>query len=218
MTIRVFNADDHPMLRKGITDLLKETNGMTWVGSAGDGQEALEKIRAIKPDVAVLDIEMPHLTGLEVAKTLLEEGCKTHFILLTLFKDRAFFNNALQIGVKGYLVKESSEKEIIDCIHSVAEGRHYVNSNLTHFLIPEKNRESNVLKDLTKHEINILKLIARQKTTAQIAKMLFISPKTVTNHRSNIGKKLNLAGEQNGILKWAMEHRDLLLKANNLSS
>ena len=209
MTIKVFNADDHPILRKGVSDLLKETSDIQWVGSAPDGKEALEKIRAIQPDVAVLDIEMPHYSGLEVAQTLIHEECKTAFVLLTLFKDETFFKNAMAVGVKGYLLKESSEKEILDCIRSVHQGRAYVNSGLTHLLFQQTVQPS-ILDKLSNHEINILKLIARQKTSAEIADMLFISPKTVGNHRSNISKKLSLTGEQNGLLKWAMEHRNLL--------
>jgi DNA-binding NarL/FixJ family response regulator len=210
MKIRVFNADDHPILRKGVTDLLKESDDFEWVGSAADGKEALEKIRNLQPDVAILDIEMPHYTGLEVAQILMEEGMKTRFVLLTLFKEESFFRNAMKAGVKGYLLKESNEKEILDCIRSVNQGKPYVNPSLTHYLLAEEPA-NNILANLTDHEVNILKLIARQKTTAEIANMLFISPKTVSNHRGNIGKKLDLSGEQNGLLKWAIENRELLI-------
>ena len=121
-----------------------------------------------------------------------------------------FFRNALAVGIKGYLLKESSEKEIISCIRSVYRGQPYVNPELTHLLFNQKNKLSELSDKLTEHEINILKLIARQKTSAEIANMLFISPKTVSNHRSNISKKLELTGEQNGLLKWAIEHQAFL--------
>ncbi len=209
MPIRVFNADDHPILRKGVSDLLRETEDMEWVGSAADGNEAMNKIRALRPDVAVLDIEMPHCSGTHVAETLLKENIGTEFILLTLFKDETLFHKAMDLGIKGYLLKESSEKEILDCIRAVYSGLPYVNPGLTHFLINRK-KEKSILEVLSDHEINILKLIARQKTSTEIADMLFISPKTVSNHRSNISKKLNLSGEQNALLKWALENRDLL--------
>lgn len=211
MSIKVFNADDHPILRKGITDLIIESEGYDWVGSAENGKDALTKIRTIKPDVAILDIEMPFMTGMEVANILIAENIPTAIILLTLFKDQSFLENALKIGVRGYLLKESSEKEILDCIQSVHKGESYVNSSLTHLLIQKRNAKNSLLSKLSEHEINILKLIAQQKTSAQIADMLFISPKTVSNHRSNISKKLDLSGEQNGILKWAMENKNLLL-------
>lgn len=211
MNIKVFNADDHPLLRKGVSNLLAETVDIDWMGSAENGKEAIEKIRAIQPDVAILDIEMPHYSGLEVAKILLSEKCNTAFVLLTLFKDETFFKNAMDIGIKGYLLKESSEAEILTCIRSVHQGKAYVNANLSYLLLNLQKATNPILDNLSKHEINILKLIARQKTSAEIADMLFISPKTVGNHRSNISKKLNLKGEQNGLLKWAIEHRELLL-------
>ncbi|MGK0391135.1 MAG: DNA-binding NarL/FixJ family response regulator [Maribacter sp.] len=209
MKIRVFNADDHPLLRKGVTNLLVETNDIQWLGSAEDGKEAMDKIRELQPDVAILDIEMPHYSGMEVAKILLAEGIKTRFVMFTLFKDESFFRNAIGLGVKGYLLKESSEKEILDCIRSVHAGKAYVNPSLTQYLINPAS-ENDILSDLSKHEVNILKLIAQQKTSAEIASMLFISPKTVSNHRTNIGKKLKLGGTQNSLLKWAIEHGDLL--------
>lgn len=210
MAIKVFNADDHPILRKGITDLLVESEGLAWAGSAENGKEALEKIRETEPDVAVLDIEMPYLTGLEVAKQLLSTGIRTQFILLTLYKDETFLNNAINAGIKGYLLKESSEKEILDCIRAVNRGQAYVSAKLTQFLLQREPSENTILAKLTEHEINILKLIGRQKSTAEIAGMLFISPKTVSNHRTNISRKLELGGEQNGLLKWAIANKHLL--------
>lgn len=208
--IKVFNADDHPILCKGVSDLIGETQDMEWVGSAADGNEALRKIRALQPDVAILDIEMPGLTGLEVAKKLLDENTSTQLILLTLFKEEAFLRQAIDMGVKGYLLKESRQQEILDCIRTVANKQAYISPGMSRYLIKSPKPENSILSALSKHEINILKLISRQKTSAEIADMLFISPKTVGNHRSNIGKKLELSGEQNGLLKWAMKHRDLL--------
>lgn len=208
--IKVFNADDHPILCKGVADLINETQDMEWVGSAADGNEALRKIRALQPDIAILDIEMPDLTGLEVAKKLVAENTSTQLILLTLFKEESFLRQALDMGVKGYLLKESRAQEILDCIRTVANKQAYVSPGMSRYLIKSNDPENSILSALSKHEVNILKLISRQKTTAEIADMLFISPKTVGNHRSNIGKKLELSGEQNGLLKWAMEHRDLL--------
>lgn len=210
MPIRVYNADDHPILRKGITDLIQEATELEWVGSAKDGKKALEEIRSLAPDVAVLDIEMPYHTGLDVAETLLKEGLDTHFVVLTLYKEEELLVKALKMGVKGYLLKESSERDILACIHAVAEGRLYVDPSLTQYLALQKRDKGDVFANLSDHEIDILRLISRQKTSAEIADMLFISPKTIANHRSNISKKLNLAGVQNGLLKWAMEHKESL--------
>lgn len=208
MPISVFNADDHPLLRKGITDLIRERPQLQWAGSAANGREAVEKIREIKPDVAIIDVEMPHLNGIEAAKLLLAEGCPTQFILLTLFKERRLLQQALETGIKGYLLKESNEEEIVSAIESVVQGRAYVNASLTQFLVNADPAED-PLSALTEHERNIVKLIAQEKSTADIADMLFLSPKTIANHRNNISKKLGLKGEQNGLLKWALAHRDL---------
>ncbi|MFT6000605.1 MAG: DNA-binding NarL/FixJ family response regulator [Neolewinella sp.] len=210
MPISVFNADDHPIIRKGITNLISEAPDLHWVGSAKDGQEALVKIRQLRPDVAVLDVEMPHLTGLEVATKLIEEGVPTNFILLTLFKEENLLRGAIAAGVKGYLLKESSEQEIVAGIRSAALGRVYVNAGLTHMLFGQAEEKDNPLDQLSDHERNILKLISREKTTAEIANMLFLSPKTIANHRNNISKKLGLSGEQNGLLKWAMSRKQEL--------
>ncbi|MFT6970010.1 MAG: DNA-binding NarL/FixJ family response regulator [Roseivirga sp.] len=210
MAIRVYNADDHPILRKGITDLIQEAAELEWVGSAKDGKKALKEIRSLAPDIAVLDIEMPYHTGLDVAETLLKEGLETHFVVLTLYKEEELLNKALKVGVKGYLLKESSERDILACIHAVAEGRLYVDPSLTQYLALQKRDKGDVFANLSDHEIDILRLISRQKTSAEIADMLFISPKTVANHRSHISKKLNLAGVQNGLLKWAIEHKESL--------
>lgn len=211
MDIKVFNADDHPILRKGVSDLIQQTVGLEWIGSADNGTTALEKIRQLRPDVAILDVEMPHLTGLEVAETLIQEGLNTEFVILTLFKEERLFRKAMMAGIKGYMLKESREDEIIAAVKSVYQGRAYVNASLTHWLLSPQKSEQSLLDLLSDQEINILKLIAREKTSAEIAEMLFISPKTVSNHRRNIGKKLNLGGEQNGVLKWAIQNQHLFL-------
>ena len=210
MSIRVFNADDHPILRKGIIDLLVETDGLDWIGSAGDGTEAWDKIRSLKPDVAVLDIEMPGFSGIQLAEKIYQGGLSTKVVLLTLFKEPGFIKQALGLGVHGYLLKESKESEILDCIRSVAEGKRYVSPALTQVLMDLNQSPAPSLIDvLTEHEINIIKLIAKNKTSNEIAEMLFLSPKTISNHRSNISKKLQLDGQQNALLKWVMENKGL---------
>lgn len=208
MSISVFNADDHPLLRKGITNLIRERPQLTWAGSAANGREAVDKIRTIRPQVALLDVEMPYMTGIEAAQELLDEGCATQFILLTLFKEKRLLQQALEIGIKGYLLKESEEEEIVSAIESVAQGRAYVSAGLTQFLI-NPSPADDPLTALTDHERGIVKLIAQEKSTAEIAGLLFLSPKTIANHRNNISKKLKLKGKQNGLLKWAIAHREL---------
>jgi DNA-binding NarL/FixJ family response regulator len=210
MAIRVYNADDHPILLKGIKELILAAEGLEWVGSAKDGKVALEEIRSLAPDVALLDIIMPHYTGLDVVELLAEEHIETQFVLFTLYKDEELLNKALKLGVRGYMLKESSEHEILACIHAVAEGRVYIDPLMTQYLASKNKDKSDILSRLSDHEIDILKLISQQRTSAEIADMLFISPKTVASHRSNISKKLNLDGVQNGLLKWALQHKGTL--------
>ncbi|MFT7546033.1 MAG: DNA-binding NarL/FixJ family response regulator [Gammaproteobacteria bacterium] len=153
---------------------------------------------------------MPNHSGVDVAKILIAEGSKTKFVILTLYKDETLFHKAMELGIKGYLLKESDEKEIIDCVISVGSGMVYVHPTMSQYFISKRTVKNEVLGRLSDHEVNILKLISQQKTSAQIADMLFISLKTVGNHRSNISKKIELVGEQNGLLKWAMEHKGML--------
>jgi DNA-binding NarL/FixJ family response regulator len=148
MPIRVYNADDHPILCKGISDLIQQTADMEFVGSATNGRTALNQIQALKPDVAVLDIEMPEMTGMEVAKALIKEESSSQVVLLTLFKDESFLTNAIEMGIKGYLLKESSEKEILDCIRSVAEGKAFVSASMAQYLISAKQTKSQILTNL----------------------------------------------------------------------
>lgn len=210
MPLRVYVADDHPLLRKGIIDLLKSTEGLECIGDAPNGKVALAEIPILSPDIAILDFEMPYYNGLEVAQTILKQGVETLFIILTLHKEKELLSQALKAGVKGYLLKESSEQVIIDCIQKVAEGKTYLDPLISQLLMSDMRNNQGILGNLSNHEVDILRLISRHKTTTEIAEMLFISPKTVSNHRSNISKKLNLSGVQNGLLKWAIEHKEIL--------
>lgn len=206
--IRVLNADDHPMLRKGVSHLLKESPGIDWVGSAENGYTAQEKISDLKPDIALLDLEMPKQSGIQTAIKLISAGSKTKFVLLTLFRDTSFLRQAINAGIKGYLLKDSSESEIIKCIETVHNGGTYIDSTLSASLVGlTKIVPSSDLNLLSKQERNIVKLISMNKTSKEIATMLFLSPKTIANHRRNISKKLNLSGEQNSLLKWVLEHK-----------
>lgn len=210
MNIRVLNADDHPMLRNGIVQLLTQTEGIDWVGSASDGREALEKTLSLKPDIALLDIEMPYLSGIELCQKIRDAGLKTRIILLTLFKESAYIKAAFNEGAMGYLLKEANGNEIISCIKSVHSGKRYVSPSLTDVILDSNRVEDTVLSRLTEHEINILKLIAKNKTSKEIADMMFLSIKTIANHRNNISKKLELDGQQNALLKWVLENKENL--------
>ena len=178
---------------------------------AGNGKEAMTCIREHKPDIAVLDIEMPKMTGFDVAKRVQKESLRLDIIFLTMFKDESIFNNAMDIGVKGYVLKENTVSEIVKCIRAVLKGNYYLSPAISDFLIRRNNKlvapatDKSGLGLLTPSETNLLKLLAMMKTNQEIAEELSISIKTVQNHRNNICNKLELSGAH-ALLKFAVDH------------
>lgn len=214
-TIKIFIADDHPILRRGLMDILKEEKDFEIVGEASDGNSALEKIQDLKPDISILDIEMPGMNGLEIAKTLKDKKSETNIIILTMYKEEEYFNEAIDLEVKAYLLKDSVVSELTDSIKSVMAGDFYISPAISKYLIGRNKRKIKLsgehpeLKKLTDTEINILKLLTENKTSREIANELFISVRTVQNHRTNICNKLNLKG-YNKLLQFALQNKSLL--------
>jgi len=213
--ITVVIADDHPVLRSGLHQIIDGDNTCIIVGEASDGEEALAMIEEKKPDVALLDIAMPKMTGLQVAKIVQERGLSTKLAILTMSADELIFNEALDLGVLGYVLKENAASEILNSIKTVAEGKHYISPSISGILVRRSEKRQTALStipglaDLTATEIRILKLIAGNKTSKEIANDLCISYKTVENHRTNIAKKLGLSGS-NALLRFAIENKAIL--------
>jgi DNA-binding NarL/FixJ family response regulator len=205
-------ADDHPIFRNGVRDVLEETGNFEVLGQGKDGIEAYNLIVAHRPDVAILDLEMPLLTGLDVCQKVLAEKHQTIFVLLTMHKERHYFNEAMKLGVRGYLLKDNAVVDLIQCLDAVVRGRMYVSPQIEQYLDDQAAHSmlnpqlQQQLALLSPTEKVILKLIAESKTSAEIAAMLFISPNTVDNHRSNIARKLNLEGK-NSLIRFAMQHK-----------
>lgn len=213
--ITVILADDHPVLRSGLRTIIDSDNACTIIGEAGNGEDALSLIDQKKPDVALLDITMPRMTGLQVAKIVQERGLPTKLAILTMSADELVFNEAIDLGVLGYVLKENATSEILNSIKTVAEGKYYISPSISGMLVKRSQRRQTALNtipglaDLTSSEIRILKLIAGNKTSKEIAADLCISYKTVENHRSSIVKKLGLSGN-NALLRFAIEQKALL--------
>jgi len=213
--IRIYIVDDHPLFRQGLRQLIQADERFVLIGEAEDGKMALQSLTTLQPDLAVLDINLPGLSGLEVASQLRESGSTTRFVVLTMLKDEPAFNRAMNIGVQGYLLKESAVTEIINCLISVAGNVPYVSPALSSFLLNRRDKASSLVahtptvSDLTVAERRILKRIAEKKSTKEIALELNVSPRTVETHRANIGIKLELKGN-NGLLQFAIENRDAL--------
>jgi two-component system, NarL family, response regulator DegU len=210
--INVVIADDHPVFRQGLRQAIESDRHIKVIGEACDGEAAIELLRSLGPDVVVLDIGMPKSNGFAVAKEMRESGIRSKSIFLTMYDEEDAFNRAMDLGVKGYILKDSAVTDIVAGIKAVASGEHYISPSLSSFLINRANRASRLrnqqsgLDLLTETERRILELIAEQKTSKQIAAELFISPRTVDNHRANICEKLQIHGS-NALLKFALEHK-----------
>ncbi len=215
MIVNLLLADDHPILRKGLRILLEEVPEFRVIAEADDGEKALQELQEKKIDVAILDMDMPKIHGLDVVRKALEGEIKTEFIVLTMHKDEAIFNKALDYGVRGFVLKDNAVSDIVHCVEEVVAGGYFISSSISGFLLKRQTRttmqrvEKNRLENLTDTERAVLKLLAEMKTSRQIAEELFISPKTVENHRTNIAKKLGIQGYQS-LLKFAIENKTRL--------
>ncbi|MCX7984236.1 MAG: response regulator transcription factor [Bacteroidetes bacterium] len=210
--IKVLIADDHPIFRKGLRQAIESDRSLVIVGEAGDGIEAYRLIEELRPDVAVLDIEMPGMTGLDIAKKIQKLSVAVDVIFLTMYKDEDMFNEALDLGVKGYVLKENTVEDIVNCIKVVAKGKYFLSPSISSYLVNRNERAKSLLrkkpelKDLTPTERKILKLIAENKTSKEIAMLLHISHRTVENHRLNICNKLDIHGSH-ALLRFALENK-----------
>lgn len=204
--MRVLIADDHPFTLMG-TKSFVESLGYKVEDICSNGITALNLINTHQPNIAILDINMPGIDGLEILEKTYQQKLKTKIILLTMHKELTIFRKANQFGVAGYILKENAQEELQLCLEAVKKGNQYVSKNLENDLLIDNSSETdNVLSKLTFTEKKILELIAQQKTSKQIAELLFISEKTVEGHRTNIISKLELPKEKNVLLIWASKH------------
>ncbi|EPR72875.1 two-component response regulator [Winogradskyella psychrotolerans RS-3] len=203
MNPTIIIADDHPLVLKGLHDFLIEKK-FNVLASAKNGKEALALIKAHTPDIAILDIKMPFLTGLQIAEQCKIDKLATKIVLITFEKDEKTYYDAKAIGIYGYVLKEFALVEIENCISSVIKDKSYFSPELLKFLELHELPENFDL--LTNHERGIVKLISQNKTGVEIADLLLISPRTVEKHKSNIIKKLKLERKQNSLLIWAKEN------------
>ena len=204
----IITADDHPLLLKGLNDLLLEKK-YNLIGSANDGQEAYNLIIDKNPSIAILDIQMPFMSGIEIARKCRNYAPDTKIIFITLYKEKELYDQAQHLNIYGYILKEFALEEIESCLLQVASGAHYYSPKIQELLGVSKGNED-ILETLTPSERKILRLIATDKTNKEIASLLFISYRTVEKHRSNIINKLQLEPKTNSLLSWAKEHHQRL--------
>jgi len=210
--IRLVIAEDHPFFRDGLRRALEKCDGFEVAGEAADGTSALGLIRSLEPDVAILDIGLPGLNGFAVVRTLREERRPVAVVFLTVHDDEAMFEAALELDVRGYLLKDCTDSEVARCISAVAAGHHYTSPSMTTYLVNKAHRierfeqQTAGLHLLTPQERAILGKIARDKTSKEIAEEMGIARKTVDAHRSSICRKLDIHG-QHVLARFAARHR-----------
>ena len=212
--VKVVLADDYPVVRKGLKASIEEEASLKVIAEAGDGEEALKLIRAHRPQLAVLDIDMPKLDGLGVVKEITRLKLDTRAIILSFHNDEDIFRAALAAGAKGYLLKESAMEEIVGAIQAVLAGKVYLSSAIALQLLQSDQAakpgdDNPLLRDLTLSERRILRLVADGLSSKEIGDQLSIHYRTVENHRSNMCRKLNIEGA-NALLRFAIQNKEAL--------
>jgi len=205
-------ADDHPVFCEGLRQIIEREKAGRIVAEAPDGGTALRLVLEHRPQIAVLDVVMPRKNGLGVAREIQRQRLNVSVVFLTMFKEDDMFNEAMDLGAKGYVLKENAVSDIIGCLRAVAEDQYFISPAISHLLVRRTQRAQGLahqksgLESLTPSERRILHLIARGRTSKEIATELSISPKTVENHRLNMTAKLDLHGN-NALLKFALENK-----------
>lgn len=211
MAITVLIADDHDIIRQGLKSILEPRPAYKVIGEAQDGEDALEKTEKLKPDVLLLDISMPKISGLDIIEQVKRRSPETKIIMISVHKMNVYILKAFKAGVKGYLIKENAADELLLALGRVCAGRTYLSPTASEFLVDEitKGGMDKLLKKeelITEREHDVLRLVAEGKSAKEIAKVLFISPRTVENYKNNILKKLNLH-KTSDLIKYALEHK-----------
>lgn len=204
-------AEDHPFFLNGLRGVLQNSGSLTVVGEALDGQDALGQVRSLRPHLAILDIGLPRMNGFDVVRAIREERIPVEIVFLTIHDDEDMLEAALQLGVKGYLLKDCRDAELLRCVVAVSSGQHYASPSMASYLVKKTQRIEQFaarapgLRLLTPHERSILRLVAQDKSSKEIARYLGIARKTVDSHRSNICRKLEIGG-QHALTRFAARH------------
>jgi len=207
--IKVVIADDHPVFLKGLRMIIESESNLQIIGEASNGAAALTMIQELKPDVAVLDLNMPNKNGFEIVRELQVNNFEVNVIFLTMHDEEATFTSALDLGVKGYILKDCAVAEIVDAIKTVAKGHNFITPKFSTYLVNLNQETKNFvfkIESLTITELKILRLITEHKTSKEIAAELFVSPRTIDRHRYNICNKLEISGV-NSLIKFAIENK-----------
>jgi two-component system response regulator NreC len=207
---RIVLADEHLLFRQGMKKIINETPEMKVVGEAGDGQEAIELVKKLLPDLAILDISMPKLSGIEACREIRRLFPDVKILVLTMHKDREYLYQAISAGAQGYLLKEDSDEELFAAIGTIRKGAIYVTKALAGVVSTDisalfRKGERHLPRSLTAREREVLKFICEGKSNSEVADVLRISVRTVETHRANMMNKLDLKNTAE-LVRYAMEN------------
>jgi DNA-binding NarL/FixJ family response regulator len=209
MSVTIFLADDHSVLRDGLRMLLETQPDLKVVGAVSNGREAIEQIQKLEPNIAILDIAMPEVNGLDVARYLNSNCPNTQVIMLSMHRTTEHIIQALEAGARGYVLKESASDELLEAIRAAQSGERYlsraVSSVALDYYVRQAGTRSSPLERLNEREREILCLLAEGQTSAEIGERLTLSPRTVDNYRSAIMQKLGVR-HLPGLVKFAIQH------------
>ena len=211
MAIRVLIADDHAVFRDGLRLLLEAQNDITVVGEAANGRLSVQQAERLHPDIVVMDIAMPDLNGIEATEQIRKTYPSTQVVILSMHATTEHIFQALRSGAKGYLLKESAGMEVVNAVRAVYAGRKYLSQQIAetvvdNYILQRQGKpDRSPLEHLSSREREILQLVVEGKTSAEIAKVLFISPKTVETYRSRLMEKLGIS-DIPGLVKFAIQH------------
>ncbi|OFW15487.1 MAG: DNA-binding response regulator [Acidobacteria bacterium RIFCSPLOWO2_12_FULL_67_14] len=197
-SVRILLADDHTVVRQGLRKILEESPDWEVVAEAGDGREAVRQAEELKPDVAIIDIAMPLLNGIEATRQIVKRSPSTRVLVLTMHSDEAYVNQILQAGATGYLLKDSADVDLIQAVTAVSKGESFFSPGVARLMLDDYVRQladkgvSDRYETLSEREREIFQLIAEGKANKEIAALLSISPSTVETHRARIMEKLDL--------------------------
>lgn len=218
--IRILIADDHKLIRAGIRALLETEEDLEIIGEAADGMETIIQVRTLKPDVILLDLQMPHKTGIEAIEEIKREDSHARILVLTSYADDARVFMAMKAGALGYLLKESSTTELVQAIHNVNNGEYALHPTVARKLVQELRRPTPLLRfdePLTEREAEVLLLVARGLSNQEVAEALAIRERTVSTHVSNILNKLHLANRTQATL-YALKEGLITLEQVHLAN